>query len=249
MGGVGAARAEVAQDEHRANRVGSSAAASLSPQHKMGNAMPSEAQYVELGKLVREGMDWFHIHRANNSEALGKAIMLAQTMLAPWAERQVSDRLDKDAWEAEDMLHETSARIVARFDSLEATTGKDFLAIMKKIVENLIHDQERLRRAYRRKRGGETLSLDRDAQAARLAELLVDEQPTGETVAMLHELKDDVRRAMKRLTRLERFAVRQIMTGIPLARMIEIFGPNIRAAWRRARLTLREALAVEEAAA
>lgn len=89
----------------------------------------------------------------------------------------------------------------------------------------------------------QTLSLERDAEAARLAALLVDEQPTAEDLALLRENKHEVRRVLKRLTREERFAVRLIMQGVALARIVELYGVPMRAAWRRARVRLRKGLA------
>lgn len=207
--------------------------------------MPSETQFVELGRLARDGKCWFEVHRARNGVALGQAIDLGQAMLSPWAEAYVRERLNKDAWEAEDLTHQAGAQIIARIDSLEVTTGKDFYNLMKKIVRDLVHDQERQRFARRGKARCEPLSLERDAEAMRQAELLIDDQPTGEDLALLRENKGDVRRVLKRLTREERQVVRMIMQGIALARIIELYGVRMRAAWRRARARLRNGLRPE----
>lgn len=86
-------------------------------------------------------------------------------------------------------------------------------------------------------------SLDRDARAAPLAELLVDEQLTPETLAILRELRSDVRPLLKRISRDERRAVRMNMEGRPVAQIVELFGRKTPAAWRTARLRLRDALA------
>lgn len=205
--------------------------------------MPSQQQFIELGVLVRDARDWFDIYHVNNGYAMGGAIELAEAMLLPWAEQTVVERLDQDPSEAQDFLSEAAARIVAGFASVTALTGKEFYTLMKTTVERLVCDQERRRFARRCRGGGETFSLDRDAATARLAELLVDEQPTGEMVAMLRELQVEVRRARQRLTREERLAVRLVMEGMTLARIVEAFGVPMRAAWRRARLRLREKLA------
>lgn len=205
--------------------------------------MPSEQQYVELGRLVREARNWFSSHQAANSEALGEAIVLAQTMLRPRAGTFVIERLDRGLCEVEDLFSQAAEQIIDKFPSLVALTGKEFYKLMKRMVEGFVHDLERRRYAFRRRRGADPLSLERDAQAARLAELLVDEQPTPEALAILGELKIDVRRVMKCLTCDERRVVRMVLQGIPLAQIIETHGPKMRAAWRTARLRLREALA------
>ena len=210
--------------------------------------MPSEQQFIELGRLTRDARNWFNVHQAANSEALGEAIVLAQRMLFPWAEQFVFERLSHELCEVEDLLSQAAAQIVAKFASLTAITGKEFYNLMKKMVEAFVHDLERRRRAFRRRCGGDAVSLERDAQAARLAELLVDEQPTPEALAVLTELKDDLRRVLKRLTRDERLVVRMILQGIPLAQVVETFGPKSRAAWRSARLRLREGLAGDDSA-
>ncbi|HEX7447381.1 MAG TPA: ECF-type sigma factor [Pirellulales bacterium] len=211
--------------------------------------MPSQQQFIELGELVRETRDWFHIHHANNGCSLGRALELTKTMLLPWAEQAVIDRLDQDPSEAEDLLSEAAARIVREFDSVTALTGKEFYLLMKTTVERLVCDQQRRRFAFRRRNGGDALSLDGDARAARLAELLVDEQPGPEALAVALELKNNVRRAIRRLPPDERQAARLVMGGTPLAKLIEIFGTSVRAAWRRARPRLCEAFAAERPAA
>lgn len=204
--------------------------------------MPSEQQFVELGRLVREARSWFSSHQAANSEALGEAIVLAQTMLRPWAGTFIFERLDRGVCEVEDLLSQAAEQIIDKFASLVALTGKEFYKLMKRMVEGFVHDLERRRYAFRRQRGGDPLSLERDAQAARLVELLVDEQPTPEALAILGELKNDVRRVTNCLSRDERRAVRMIMQGISLAQMIDTHGPKMRVAWRSARLRLREGL-------
>lgn len=156
--------------------------------------MPSEQQFVELGRLVREARSWFNRHQAANSEALGEAIVLTQTMLRRWAEPYVFERLGRGLCEVEDLLSQAAEQIIDKFSSVIALTGKEFYKLMKRMVERFVHDRERRRHAFRRARGGDLLSLERDAQAARLAELLVDEQPTPEALAILAELKGEVRR-------------------------------------------------------
>lgn len=205
--------------------------------------MPSEQQYVELGKLVRNARNGFKVSQAAHSEALGQAIVLTETMLLPGAEQFVYERLGRGLCEVEDLFSQAAAQIIEKLASWTAITGKEFYNLMRRMVEGFVHDLERRRRAFRRRNGADMLSLERDTQAARLAELLADEQPSAEALAILAELKHHVRRAIKHFTHDERFVVRKIMQGIPLAQVIEEFGPRMRAAWRSARRHLRERLA------
>lgn len=205
--------------------------------------MSTESQFDELGRLVREARTWFNVHRANDGMALGKAIVLAQKMLTTWAERYVADRLDQNECDAEDLLDQAGIQMVVRFPAADCITGKEFYRLLKKIVSDLVHDLERRRYARRRHGPGQVLSLERDAEAARQAALLIDDQPTGEDLAVLRENKGGLRRVLKRLTREERQAVRMIMQGMALAQIIELYGVRMRAAWRRARARLREGLA------
>jgi DNA-directed RNA polymerase specialized sigma24 family protein len=72
-------------------------------------------------------------------------------------------------------------------------------------------------------------SLERDGKAARLAELFEDEGPTPEAAALLKELKSEIRRAMKDLTKSQRAVVTGVMNGLTMSELVVAYGPTARA--------------------
>jgi len=220
--------------------------------------MPSDLELVRLGELVREAQNWWRDQHSNNGAALGQAILLAKDMLRPWLTRYVEAHLGSGARAAggtktarpknsaaldavDDILSEVSAQAVSGFPTFEGTTGRKFYDWLHRMAECRVADRERSRRR-RRKRGVETSSLDGDANAARLAALLEDDLPSAEAVALLKECKVEVRRARKGLTPPERDVVNAVMEGLPMSRIVEIYGPSARADWRAAAAHIRRAL-------
>ena len=229
--------------------------------------MPSDSDLVRLGELVRDAREWWRDRRSNNGVALGEAIQITKEMLRPWLIGHVTAHLGGvtktggtksggskaggtrtaraknsaaiDA--ADDILSEVSAQAVSGFPKFDGTTGRKFYDWLHKIAECRMADRERARRA-RRKRGVETSSLDREADVARLAALLEDDSPSAEAAALLKEHKAELRRARKGLTPGQRDVVNAVMEGLPMSRIVEIYGAASRADWRAAATHIKRVL-------
>jgi DNA-directed RNA polymerase specialized sigma24 family protein len=212
--------------------------------------MPASGDYVLLGEYVREARSWWGDHHANNGEAFGRAIELAEEMLRPWLAAQVHERLGRGGGTQtrvspdviDDLLSEVSAAAVKGFANFEGTTGKEFYRWLQKIASCRLADLERARHARRRRGLDEAASLERDGKAAKLAELLEDEGPTPEAAALLKELKSEIRRAMKDLTKSQRAVVTGVMNGLTMSELVAAYGPTARADWRTAAAHIRRVL-------
>lgn len=122
--------------------------------------------------------------------------------------------------------------MVRGFANFEGTTGKEFYGWFQKIAHCRLADLERAWYARRRHGLDEVTSLERDGKTARLAGLLEDEGPTPEAAALLKELRSEIRRAMKGLTKSQRAVVTGVMNGLKMSELVAAYGPTARADWR-----------------
>ena len=213
--------------------------------------MPSQAQYLELSEVLNAAQSWWRERDADNDRALGKAIELALQWLRPWLKHEIGERLiggtDNDERRAriddlaEEMLAEAAYKAVKDFAKLDSPTGKGFYRWMQKVADCRLRDLERGRRR-RRRRGTETVSLDGDAAARKLAALLEDDLPSPEAVALLKELKSELRRAKKHLTAEQRLVVALVRDGTRLAQIAEKLGRRALGDWRAAKAHIRRVL-------
>lgn len=200
----------------------------------------SDSQFRELSQAVREAICWWELRGTNNSAALGRALRLVERMARPWVERLLQVPAGEAPHDIENLLGEAVARAVKSFRLFSGLTGKEFYAWFKKIVQCLA--AKLCRREGARRRNGALSSLERDAQSARLAELLQDDSPSPEAVAMLRESAGAVRRAVRQLPPDERRLVRLVAEGVSLAEVERTFGGAPHSCWRRAKRHLRTAL-------
>ena len=141
----------------------------------------ADSQFRELGHAVREAICWWELRGTNNSAALGRALRLVEAMARPWVERLLQVPAGEAPHDVDNIMGEAVARAVKSFRLFAGVTGKEFYAWFKKIVHCLA---AKLRRhAGARRRNGALSSLERDAQSARLAELLQDLARSGGHVA------------------------------------------------------------------
>lgn len=200
----------------------------------------AESQFRELGQAVRDAICWWEMRGTNNSAALGRALRLVEAMARPWTERLLQVPAGEAPHDIDNLLGEAVARAVKSFRLFAGVTGKEFYGWFKKIVVCLAAKLRR--REGARRRNGALASLERDAQSARLAELLQDDVPSPEAVAMLRESANAVRRAVKLLPADERRLVQLVVEGVSLAEIERTFGGDPHACWRRAKRHLRTAL-------
>lgn len=164
-----------------------------------------------------------------------------ESMVRPWAERLLRVPAGETPRDVENLLGEAVARAVKYFRLFAGVTGKEFYAWFKKIVSQLAAKLRRRERG-RRRDGAPAVSIERGAPSERLAEVLEDDLPSPEAVAVLRESAAVVRRAVKELPADERRLVQLVVEGISLAEVERTFGGDPRSCWRRAKRHLGHAL-------
>jgi RNA polymerase sigma factor (sigma-70 family) len=157
--------------------------------------MVSEEQLRTLAGIVLEASSYQFYHGANDNPALGQAIRYVDQMLLPWAEAQADGDFD-----VENIVAEAGLEMLRRFPNFRGTTGREFYGCMKVIV---VRGIARMRRLMEAKENGclrRAVSLERSAEAARLAERLASGEPLPEVAAIVHENAQRLHRAMRGLT-------------------------------------------------
>lgn len=190
--------------------------------------MATEAQFVLLGVHARHARELWQTHPPAARDALGKAIVLAEQMLARWLAELIDERFSAAKPDAEDLLADAATRLIARFAQVTLITGKEFACFFKKILTHLVHDLERRRHSRRHRGDHAAKSLERDPEVARLALLIADGRPPAENRAIEREQKATIHRLLRRLSPGERMVARLVMQGVSERQIVEQIGPAAR---------------------
>jgi RNA polymerase sigma factor (sigma-70 family) len=186
--------------------------------------MASQQQFRTLTELVLEAVRYQRWSGANDNPALGRAILYVDRLLLPWARRQVDDLFDDSPPDAENLVADADVKAILGFRSFDGITGAEFYRWVKAIVAHTIADMRRRREA--RRKGGlrHAVSLERSAEAGRLAEQLVSPGMSAEEAAIMRESALGLHRAINTLSFIQQRVVKLWMKGRSLREISAMFG-------------------------
>lgn len=186
--------------------------------------MASEKQLLALTDTVLEAVRYRRWRGGNENPALGKAILIVDQYLLPWAGRELADGLDDQSADAENLVAEAGYKAIVNFHTFVGTTGGEFYEWVRSILAQLIAGVKRLREALRNGGLRRVNSVERNAEAARLVQLLVSPEHSPEEIGTLHENASRLWRAIRRLNLVEQRVARLYMDGRSLRDIAVMFG-------------------------
>ena len=170
--------------------------------------MASQDACGKLNQFIREAIAHRRWQGTNDNPALGKAVMLVETWLLPWARRELKAEADQLVADAENLMADVGCKAIRQFHRFHGTTGGEFFRWMQRIAARAISRLKRRREARDRGLLRRGKSLERAAEDARLIELIQSPEAPPEEVAMMHENTARVQRALRGLSADQRRVVR-----------------------------------------
>jgi RNA polymerase sigma factor (sigma-70 family) len=157
--------------------------------------MASQEQLRELTGMVLEALRYRRRGGGNDNPALGQAIRHVDAILLPWARAEAAGEFD-----VENIVADAGLEMFSAFVTFDGTTGGEFFGYTKKIVARGIARMRRLSEAKEQGCLRRAVSLEGNAEAARLAERLASHEPSPDAAAMIRENRERLRRAMRGLS-------------------------------------------------
>ena len=162
--------------------------------------MASQEACSKLNQFVREAIAHRRWQGTNDNPALGKAVMLVETWLLPWARRELKAEADELVADAENLVADVGCKAIRQFHRFDGTTGGEFFCWMQRIAARAISRLKRRREARNKGLLRRGKSPERAAEDARLIELIQSAEAPPEEVAIMHENTARVQRALRGLS-------------------------------------------------
>ncbi|HVA47491.1 MAG TPA: ECF-type sigma factor [Pirellulales bacterium] len=191
--------------------------------------MAGEEQRFELTDWVLEAIAHRRWRGTNDNPALGKAVLHVEKRLLPWVREQLENERDDTPPDAENLVAEAGCKALLHFDEFTGVTGGEFYRWMETIAAWMIADVKRQRDAQENGGFRRGMSLERAAEAARLAELLISPDVSPHDACVIRENAVRVHRAMRGLTHEQHRVERLRMGGHSLRDIAATFGHS--ASW------------------
>lgn len=207
--------------------------------------MASQEQLLKLSDLVLEALKYRQKFGDNQNPSLGRAILYADELLLSWTRRRIESEFDDTPPDAENLVADAGVKAILGFGGFRGLTGAEFLQWLESIVAQLIAQQHRLRNARRNGGVRQVRSLEGDAEAAQLAQLLESHELSPDANAAIRENAARVRRVFRALSFDQRRVVRLRMAGFSLREIATTFehSPSwVQDTWEAAAHELRRRL-------
>jgi RNA polymerase sigma factor (sigma-70 family) len=207
--------------------------------------MASQEQRRELTAVVLDAIRYRRWNGGNENPALGEAILRVDELLLPWAQRELADGGDELSPDAENLVADAGVKAIIHFHTFSGTTGGEFYEWIKAIVAQLIAGMKRLHEALANGGLRRVRSLEREHEAAQLAELLISPEDSPEEAATIRENGQRLRKALRGLNLVEHRIVKLRLRGRSYREIAATFGHAVSWAheiWESAAHHLRLAL-------
>jgi DNA-directed RNA polymerase specialized sigma24 family protein len=165
--------------------------------------MATQEQFRTLSEMVFEALNYRRYRGGNNNPTLGKAILYVNDILLPWARTQAAGEFD-----VQDIVADAGLKMLRLFPKFRGTTGGEFFDCMTAIVARGVARMRRLMEAKEKGCLRRALSLERDGEAARLAERLASRERLPDVAAVIRENAHRLHKAMRGLSAVQLLVVR-----------------------------------------